>query len=52
MENNVRYQIVTGTYRIIASEIYTYDGACGWADAHDYGQFEEDGGWMIISYRE
>jgi hypothetical protein len=52
MENNVRYQVVTGTYRVIASGFYTYDGACRWADNHDYGQFEEDGGLMIISYQE
>ena len=37
MENNIRYQVVTGAYRIIVSGFYTYDGACGWADAHDYG---------------
>lgn len=29
MENKVRYQVVTGTYRIIALGFYTYDGACG-----------------------
>lgn len=52
MENSIRYQVVTGTYRVIASGFYTYEGACGWADTHDYGQFENDGGLMIIPYRE
>lgn len=52
MKSNVRYQVITGTYRIIASGFYTYEGACGWADDHDYGQFENDGGLMIISYQE
>ena len=29
MENNIRYQVVTSTYRIIASGFYTYDDTCG-----------------------
>lgn len=52
MENNIRYQVVTGTYRIVASGFYTYEEACSWVNAHDYGQFENDGGLMIISYLE
>lgn len=45
MENNIRYQVATGTYRIIASGFYTYDSAFGWADGMIMGNSKrmEDG---------
>lgn len=48
---STRYQVVTAdTWHVVADGFYTYDGACGWADAHDYGQWEDDGGLMVMAY--
>lgn len=53
MENKTYYQVITDdTYKIIASGFYTYEDAYDWAYDHDYGQFEDDGGWMVIPYQE
>lgn len=51
MENKIRYQVVTtDSFQIIADGFYTEEGAWGWASAHDYGQFENDGGLRVIEY--
>lgn len=47
-----RYQIVTiDSYRVIARGFRTAIGANNWLNAHDYGQFENEGGLVIVSYQ-
>ena len=49
----IKYQIVTAdSYRVIATGFKTIAGARAWADNHDYGQYENEGGLMIIQYYE
>lgn len=48
-----KYQVVTAdSYRVIASGFKSLHAACEWADNHDYGQFENDGGLLVIPYWE
>ena len=51
MKNNTRYQVITAdSYRVIANGFYTWTSACEWAERHDYGQFEDEGGLCVMSY--
>ncbi len=48
-----RFQVVTmDSWKVIASGFHSYEEAENWAEAHDYGQFELDGGWLIWPYEE
>lgn len=47
------YMVVTAdSYKVIAKGFHTEAGANGWADAHDWGQWEEEGGLMVIPYKK
>lgn len=53
MNKNIRYQVVTAdSYRVIADGFYSWKSACAWAERHDYGQFEDEGGLCIIPYEK
>ena len=46
-----KYEIITRySYRVIATGFKTREGAQGWADAHDWGQWEEEGGVRVVAY--
>ena len=46
-----KYQVVTAeSYRVIASGFKTLSAAYKWVNIHDCGQFENDGGLVIIPY--
>ena len=47
------YKVVTAdSWETVASNFKTEAGAWGWVDAHDYGQYELEGGLMVIQYSE
>lgn len=53
MKKITKFQIVTGDCTsIIAKGFSSYMAARDWILAHDYGQYEENGGWYIYSYTE
>lgn len=50
-ENTVKFQVVTAdSFRVVADGFKSYNGACGWAEDHDWGQYENDGGLIVRSY--
>ena len=51
MKKVLRYRISTiNTGRIIEQGFISYMAARDWILMRDYGQFENEGGWMIYSY--
>lgn len=45
------YMVVTlNSYKVIARGFHSAYGALQWADAHDWGQWEEDGGLLVVPY--
>ena len=46
-----KYAVITAySYRTIAEGFKTATGAWNWAMAHDWGQYEEDGGLRVVPY--
>lgn len=46
-----RYQVATAdSWRVVRSGFYTRLGACEWAQANDWGQYENDGGLIVVAY--
>lgn len=51
MTKTIRYQVVTAdSWRVIARGFKTWEGAYNWALAHDWGQYENDGGLVVRQY--
>lgn len=47
----MKFEVVTAdSWRTIARGFNSQNGAESWADAHDYGQYENEGGWIVRSY--
>lgn len=44
--------VVADSYQVVASGFRSLRAACEWASNHDYGQFENDGGLLVLSYWE
>lgn len=45
------YMVITvDSWQVIARGFKTFEGACGWMNAHDYGQYENDGGLIVVPY--
>lgn len=48
----VKFEVVTvDSWRTIARGFNSHNGAASWAEAHDYGQYEEEGGWIVRPYK-
>ena len=51
MKKTRKFKIVNGNCtRTIASGFVSQNAARDWILMRDYGQFEDEGGWYIISY--
>ena len=46
----MRYMVmVADTWQVLARGFYSFAKAVNWADAHDWGQYELDGGLIIMA---
>ena len=51
MKKTVKYRIITmGTGRTLNKGFATWEDAYNWIIIRDYGQYEKEGGWKIITY--
>lgn len=47
----MKYKVITAnSYHTIAEGFTSFTQAYHWAMNHDYGQWEEEGGWIVREY--